>query len=316
MKPIMNAIKEAICTLSVKKCQLEAIMKWDFKVGNPRENFMQLCFSNLAAWPLFTVILILNFDPFRFSWSLAEIFSYDNSFILFLLDGRLTPMLVTFFGFFVAEWLFRKEYFFIFGLLFFLNKGELHINLALAGCLAVYLSRICYGWWMVVDSESKTRKIWQISNLLQFAAWLITAVGSVYAVDYLQVNSYFAAPNDLNSWQSRLNFMAIVFFSYHLVSHILLSAWGHFYFRIADDPSDLPVYYSTSNWILRFDLSDNLLSQVKKTIETQLAKYGQNQKQYEELKSLNPKLSTLPFEAVLNKEISYLKEAGLRISKI
>lgn len=312
MKKILAALKDVLLSYVPSRSLVEAMIKFDFKIGDAHRNLMQICFSNLASWPLIPLLLLIFFDPFKFSWSLVGLLSFDNPVVLFLLDGRLTGMLTIFLLFFVLEWVIRKEYVLIGFIFYFLNRNELHIHLATVALLAVYGSRICYLWWLSVDSESETKKIWKSVSILQFAAWLFIAIATVAALDYLQTNHLFTQSGDM----TRFGFLCVTVLLYHGFSHLFLSLWGHFYFQRTPEPSQLSTYYSTANWILRFNMSNYLRSLLKNRISQQLEKHLESESQYLELKKINPALANFSVGSVLGREISFLKEASLRISKI
>lgn len=312
MKMILAALKEVFISHSPSNNFTESMIKWDFKIGEPKQNLMQLAFSNLAAWPLVLIIALIWVDPFQNSWSLVKLLSEDSSLVFNLLDGHGQMMLMFFFMAFVAEWLFRTEYFCIALLLYFLNRSELHVNLAAAAVLAVFFSRNCYLWWMVVDCESEARKIWNWVCGLQMAAWVLVCAGAIFALDYAHVTQLF----NVGSGITRLGFLSAVLAALLLVSHLLLGLWGHFYFKSEHDPSFLRLRYSTSNWILRFKMSSYLQYLLKQQAEAQLQKHNVSQAQFDELKVANPGLVKLSVEKTLKGETAYLKEAILRLNKI
>lgn len=312
MKFIIQAIKDTLLSYTPARSQLEAMMKYDFKVGAPRTNLMQLCFSNLASWPLVFLLAVIAFDPFKATWSLVGTLGYESAVVLFLLNGQMIPMLAVFGGFFVLEWLFRKEYLFIAIIFYLLNRGELHIHLATVGILAVYLSRICYLLWFSVDCESETKVIWKASGMLQLVAWFVSGVLILNGLDYMQIHHLFQEATELN----RYNFLLTAILIYHIFSHLFLCMWGHFYFQAEREPANLPVYYSTAAWILRFNMSYYLQSLLQKRIATQLESHLEHQQQLAELKASSPGLAQLPVGAVLETEIRYLKEANLRLTRI
>jgi hypothetical protein len=100
-------------------------MRFDFKLGDARENLMQACFAALAAWPMFLLFAVISYDPFKADWSLVHFLAPDNSVLLYLLDGRLQTMFVFFSVAFVIEWVFRREYLYLFLLAYFVGRFEL-----------------------------------------------------------------------------------------------------------------------------------------------------------------------------------------------
>ena len=312
MKQIVAALKQVFATGNPARCMLEGMMKWDFKFGDQRQNLMQLCFANLAVWPVLVVAAVLAvLNPFRFQFSLAALLGDDSRALSFLLDGHNQNLLLFFALFFLVEWLFRAETVFVALVLFFMNRGELHVNLALASVFGIYLARICYLWWLAVDSESETRKIWSVAGLLEFVAWVFAFLAALYSLDWLQINHLFDGVTS-----GRLYFVTAAVMAFHGLAHLLLSVWGHFYFKKKADPSFLAISYSTSNWILRFPMSQRLQNILRKQIEVQLPKHQQIQQQFSELKGLNPGLGKLSVESVLKTETEYLKEALLRLNRI
>lgn len=312
MKKIFFVLKEVFLSYTPARSLIESMMKYDFKIGEMKTNLMQICFSNLASWPLIPILFIIYLDPFKYSWSLVGLLSFENPFVLLLLDGRISNMIVFFFIFFILEWVFRKEYILIAAVFYFLNRSELHIHLATVAVFAIYFSRICYLWWFSVDSESETKKIWKSVSILQTCAWFFVGFATITALDFVQLNHLFNRNGEL----SRFNFLCIAILLYHGFSHLFLSLWGHFYSQKKIEPSHLPTYYSTANWLLRFNMSYYLQRLLKTQVSQQLQKHLNSEAQLYELKIRNPALANFSVGDVLSREIAYLKEANLRMNKI
>ena len=141
---------------------------------------------------------------------------------------------------------------------------------------------------------------------------MLVSFSAIGALDYLQINHLFSQSGEM----TRFGFLGVTVLLYHGFSHLFLSLWGHFYFQRTTEPSQLSTFYSTANWILRFNMSNYLRSLLKARIPQQLEKHLESELQYVELKKLNPALANFSVGPVLGREISFLKEAGLRISKI
>lgn len=309
MKQILEALKDVFLSFFPSRSLIESMMKYDFKIGDSKTQMMQLCFSNLASWPLIFILLLINFDPFRYSWSLVKLLSYDNTFMLFLLDGRILNMLVIFLVFIALEWLLKKEYILIALVFYFLGRSELHIHLAVAAVLAIYVARISYLWRLSLACASETKKIWKAVSILQFAAWLVTAVVILNALDFIQINHLFNEDSDL----TRFNFLCLAVLIYHIFNHLFLSLWGHFYVQKKIDPAYLPVYFSTSQWLSKVKFRGSFLSIINAKITEQLSKHQQNQVELEELKKINPKINQAALEQILKREVTYLNEAQQRL---
>jgi len=305
MKAILFSLRQVFLAYSPKRSLIEALLKYDFKIDEARVNLMQLCFSNLASWPLIPALLLIYFDPFKNMWSLIKVLSFENPLVLFLLNGHFINMLLFFLIFYIIEWVIRNEYILLAAVFYFLNRGELHIHLATAAVLAIYFSRLSYLYWLSVDSRSETKKIWKTISTLQLLAWGFVAFTALSALDYIQINFLF---NEAFA-MSRFNFLAVTVLLYHVFSHLFLSLWGHFYLQKQQEPSNLPIYYSTARWIQRFKISRNLQSLLSAQITRQLEKHLQNQVLFQELKQQSPGLVKFSVEQVLATEISYLMVA-------
>ncbi len=306
MKQILFSLKAVFLAFYPTRSFVEAMLKYDFKIGDAKANLMQLCFSNLASWPLLLILLAVYFDPFKNSWSLLELLSFENPAVLFLLDGRFFNMLVFFLIFYIAEWLIRKEYILIGLIFYFLHRSEFHIHLATVALLAVYLSRISYLGWFSVDLKSSTKKIWKTISVLQLSAWGLVSFTTISALDFIQTNYLFSEATEF----SRFNFLCLTVLLYYVFSHLFLSLWGHFYLQKKQEPAALPVYYSTANWLRRFKLSYYLQSLLKSCIAEQLAKHQENVLTLQQLKVLSPGIAKFAVGDVLDEEIGYLKLAN------
>ena len=59
LKEILLALQEVFLSYTPERSFTQSMIKFDFKLGPERSNLMQLCFSNLAAWPLFFILLLI-----------------------------------------------------------------------------------------------------------------------------------------------------------------------------------------------------------------------------------------------------------------
>ena len=310
MKIILDAIKEALLSFSPNRCFYEAMMKYDFKIGNPRQNLMQLCFAPLASWTLLILLTVIYIDPTKHLWSLQKIFSPESSIILLLLSGQVSAMLTFFVLFFLLEWIFRKEYLFVAVIFYFLAKSDLHIHLATTGILGIYFARACHMWWFHVDLESETRKIWHTFSNLLLLAWFITSVSALWVLHYLQVNQFFAGSMTAN----RFEFLFLLVVALYVITYFILCTWGHFYVRVKREPSYLPVHFSTEKWILKFNTSSYLKKLLQEKISETLPAYQKSALQFKELKDQSPGLGMNYLGETLDKEISYLQQASSRLT--
>ena len=312
MNPILKSVKASLLSFSPHKSLVESFVRFDFKIGDARENLMQACFSPIASWTMFVLMAIIAFDPFKATWSLSYLLSPDNSFFLYILDGRSQSMLVFFLAAFAIEWIIRREYLILFVLCYFLGRFELHTNLALSALLGVLLSRVCYQGWAALDLTEDAKKIWLRLHQVQGASWLIVSFASLWALDFLQANQLFQRDGLL----TRFNFFVVVYALYQAISMIGSMIWGHFYFHSQKDPSHLFTHYSSAHFILRFSLGEQLVYELKNRVKEQLQKHNQHAEEYELLRQQSPGLANLPFSKVINSELSYLREASIRLDKI
>lgn len=312
VKTMLRAIREDLLLLSPANALLESMMRFDFKIGDQRQTSMQMCFAYLAAWPLLLAAFLIAVDPFKNSWSLTRLLADDNSFVHFLLDGHGQTMLIFFFTFFVVEWLFRSEQVLVVILLYFLNRGELHVHLAMTAALGIYLSRICYQWWAVYDLSGRNRFIWNRVNQIQLAGWFTAAFISMWALDYLSGNRLF----ENEGLTTRLNFVVVMLVTFFAGTQFLLTVWGHFYFNRPLEPSALPIGYSTARWVLRFKLSANLRDDLSRTIELQIQKRTIRINELTTLRQEAPMVEMHHLQYALQTELDYLKEARVRINQI
>jgi hypothetical protein len=312
MSSVLKSFKLALFSFSPSKCLVESFIRFDFKLGDSKENLMQACFASLAVWPMFVLLAVIAYDPFKADWSLVHFLAPDNSFLLFLLDGRLQTMFVFFGVTFVLEWIFRREYLILFILAYLVGRFELHINLAVAAMLGIILSRISYHWWAMLDLTSDSRKIWARLHQTQMLAWVVAVAAALLTLDYLQINHIFQKQGLL----TRLNFFAMVYACYNGLNLMASMIWGHFYFHAKKDPTTLSTYYSSAQFILRFRLGEQMVYQMKKLVKEQIQKHTQHSQEYENLKKESPGLANFPFSKVVQLELSYLREALLRLDKI
>lgn len=312
VQTMLKAIREVILLLSPANALIESMMRYDFKIGDQLQTSMQMCFSYFASWPLLLTAVLIVFDPFKYSWPLTHLLSEQNSFLLLLLDGHGTTMLGFFFAFFVIEWLIRSEQVLVVVILYFLNRGELHVHLALVSALGIYLSRICYQWWAVYDLTGRSRFIWNRINQIQLVSWIAILGVSMFALDNMSANHLFETEGLL----TRLNFIMLMLVMFFAVTQLLLIVWGHFYFNRPLEPSALPVSFSTARWVLRFKLTAHLREDLLRTTESQTQKHNIRVSELATLKQQAPTVDFHHLQYALQAELDYLKEARQRISQI
>lgn len=307
---IFSNLKESFLCYTPNRSFYESMMKFDFKIENEKNAMMQLCFSAFAAWPLYVGLLLIYLDPTKYSWTLHKYMADDNQFGLFLLDGRFSAMAIVFAVFFFLEWIFRKEYLFEFIIFYFLLKTDIHLHLALSMLLAVYLSRFCYLWWFYIGLENTAGQIWRKACSRLLMAWVVVAAISLYGLDYLQFNRYFTSSVSEN----RFEFLVFILFLLHSTMSLFLMIWGHFFTRRKVEPSHMPIYFSTTIWILRFNMSYYLKKLLKEATALQIEKNKSHAAQIVQIKDQSPVIQLENIQSILKKEMAYLKEASSKLT--
>ena len=310
IKQLAMAIKKVLASFSPKCSALEAMMKIDFKIDEERINLIQLCFSNLAAWPFFVIagIIQLNFLPV--TWSLQHIFSDHLEFRFFLIDGRMSNMLLFFALFFVFEWIVRNEYLLLSFILYFLLKSDFHFHLAVASSSAVLFSRCCYLWWFHLDLKSRSFKIWKVYSSLQLIGTLMGIFLCLYLLQVLFELGYFSSSGSENRFQALILFVLILYLS----PLPLTTVWGHFFVRKKKEPTDFPIHYSTAGWILRFRMRPVLRKQLLDQIHKYREVHQKNLHDFQELKDLGPVSIPSQIIQILKTELGYLDLASSRLT--
>ena len=314
MNLIWTALKEVIWAFSPVRSFYESMMKFDFKIEPPRQTLMQLCFSQLASWPLCIGFLLIYFDPFLGSISLQQILQKflgsENLISFYLLDGHSQNMLVFLIGFFVLEWIVRHEQVLLFIVLWFVKRSDLHFHLGLAALLGIYLSRSCYLWWFAVDLQSVTKHIWSRVTSILLMSWIVTSVVSLYLLQLLHLNHFFSA----SVVENRFEFLVFIWVIWTIFSHASLSLWGHFYFKKEKEPTDLPQYYSTASWILRFKMSFSMKKKMREQVAEAMKRHQELLQQSQQLTDISPGFQTNGLMKVLQAEVNHLQMASSRLT--
>ena len=311
---ILSAVKEVMLSFSPTRSLIEGIMRYDFKIGDARRNLMQVSFSPLAAWPLFLILLLVYLDPTRSAFSLQKLmsalFDVNGQARMFLLDGQVSTMAIIAAGFFFLQWVLRKEYLWIALVFFFLNQGEMHIHLALAALIGIFISRSFYLWWVSLDLVSRTRRIWNWATGLQMIATLCVSVVSLALLDQYGRLRYFAGSLSEN----RFLFLFSVVFFFLLFHFIFLAVWGHFSFQKKSEPSYIPICFSTAIWLEKFKLRSDLEFQLKAKTKETLSHHKASLEQLIQMKDQSPGIRLGSLEETLNKELAYLQRSASRLT--
>jgi hypothetical protein len=310
---ILGALKDVLLAFTPNRSLQEALLKYDFKVGVPRQNLMQLCFSPLANLPLVILLTILWLDPVNQSIPLeswmSQIFGAEGDFRYLLLDGRISVMAAFSVVFFFLEFIFKLEYLWVVILFFFLAKWQLHIHLAVSGLIGIYLARAIYLCFLQSSLVSQTKKIWCWGTGLQLIATVAAAIISLVVVDGYERNRILET---FRIDRTDFFFLLILFFSF--CQFLALTCWGHFHFQKQTDPTFLPVYFSSSTWLPRMKPRPRLQARLREKVAASLHAHTKSIKDLNEMKDqgLGVRLDSL--EKVLNQELVYLQTAASRLT--
>lgn len=311
---VLAAVKQVFLALTPNRSLIEGLLKYDFKIENPRVNLMQISFSPLANWPLYCILFLIWLDPTRSVVSLqsvmTKIFGAESSVRFFLLDGQILKMATVLAIFFISEWILRKEYLLIAAIFYFLAQSEIHLNLALAAIIGVYLSRAVYLWWVSIDLQSQTRRIWLWVTSLQLLATVLSSLLSLFLLDQYSRLQYFSGSFSEN----RFLFLLSMVFFFQFFIFLFLAMWGHFSYQFKEEPSFLPVYFSSASWISRFKISLGMDQQLKEKVVKTLKHHSDSLVQLNEMKDQSPGLRLDELQETLNKELGHLQRAASRLT--
>lgn len=310
IQTIKSALRQVVWSLSPVQSQLQAMIKIDFKIADARVNWMQLCFSVLAAWPLLTLLIILYLNPNISTWSLQKTFQSHTDFIFWLLDGRLLNMGLFFIGFFSLQLIIRNEYILISFIFYCLIKSDFHFHLALAALLATLLARSLWMWYLHKSLQSDARKIWKTAMTYQFLAWLMSAIIIIFTFQVMHSNGFFAESATANRPEFFLYSLVFIYF----LQFLFLSLWGHFRFQQKKEPTDFPICYSTALWLKKNKLNSHFRDILKEHVNSRIQLHEKNLDELVTIKDLSPVSIPFQISQILQAELSFLKIAASQLT--
>lgn len=258
---IFTQVKQVLKSLFSERAEHEALLAFDFKLADFKTSLMRLCFSPLANWPLFVVVLILYYNPFRYQfqmlggvagavsfiyaphWQVGISFGIICSYFLGLIN---IPIVVA---------------------LYFISQGEVHTIIAGSMIVGVFAGRSLKYFKLSVKLESETKKMAIYFNLLQLVSLFIATFISLYIYEYMTVLGLFSR----TLFAYRFEFIAIGLFVIYAVQLLLNAVWGHFYSRKSFEPSKIQVYYSTSQILRRLSFGSSMKSALKQQVSVKEA---------------------------------------------
>lgn len=259
---VFEQLKLTLRSFSIIKNQHEALVTLDFDKSKRREALMRLCFSALAAWPLFLVLLSLIINPIRFHFSLTARLQMDNPIVqtLFGADWLYTAVLSLIV--FCASYFTRKEFFLIGITGYFVSQGDMHLYVSLVLLSSIILARVFINLRWARSLESYTKTIWLTISGLSFLTWAAATHFSFELYRFLLQAGYFSQSMHANRIETFI--LAVVL--YYGLELVMLSVWGHFYTKKNPEPTDFAVQYSTSRLLKKLSLGQSFRDELKSQV--------------------------------------------------
>lgn len=295
---VIEQLKLTLKSFSIIKNQHEALVTLDFDKSQRREALMRLCFSPLAAWPLFVVLLFFIINPLRYHFSLTAMVGMENVIVQTLLGTDW--LYAAFFSaiVFTVSFLTRKE-FILLGLVgFMISQGDMHLFLGLSLAACIILARVFTNIRWIRHLESYSKSVWLITSALSFISWALSVHFSFEVYRRLLQAGFFSH----SMYANRLEVFILAVCIYYALELVILSVWGHFYTLKNPEPSDFSVKYSSSRLLKKLSLSKGF----KEDLKDQVIVIKNNQRVYE-----NADLDLLPKRLVElhRKEETFLTQA-------
>jgi hypothetical protein len=259
---VFEQLKLTLKSFSIIKNQHEALVTLDFDKSQRREALMRLCFSVMAAWPLFVVLLLFFVNPLRYHFSLTAMLGMDNLIVRTLLGTDLLYAAVLSGLVFVISYFSRKEFLLIGMVGFLVSQGDMHVFLGLLLLACIVLARIFTNLRWVRSLESYSKTIWLITSSISFLTWAIAVHFSFELYRSLLQAGYFSQ----SMYANRLELFILVVALYYGLELLILSAWGHFYTQKNPEPSDFSIQYSTSLILKKLSLSKSFKEELKSQV--------------------------------------------------
>jgi len=258
---IFTQIKNVMKSLFSERAEHEALLAYDFKLTDFKTALMRLCFSPLANWPLFILILILYFNPFRYQFQILGGISGAISFIY-------APhwQIGLSFGIICSYFLGRINIP-IAVALYFISQGEVHTIIAGSMIVGIFAGRSLKYFKFAVKLESETRKLAIYFNILQLVSLTAATFISLYIYEYMTAMGLFSR----TLFAYRFEFISISLLVIYAVQLVLNAIWGHFYARKSFEPSKIQTFYSTSQILHRFSFGSSMNEQLKQQVATKEA---------------------------------------------
>ena len=253
---IFTQIKNVTKAFFSEQAEHEALLAFDFKMIDFKTALLRLCFSPMANWPLFILILIFYFNPFRYQFQILSEIAGASSFIyaphwqIGLSFGIICSYFLGLINIPIAV------------ALYLISQGEVHTIIAGSMIVGVFAGRSLKYFKLMVKLQSETRSMAVYFNLLQLLSLFAATLINLYLFEYMSVVGLFSR----TLYAYRFEFIAMNLVVIYALQLLINMLWGHFYARKSFEPSKIQIYYSTAQVLRRFFIG----SAFKNKLETQV----------------------------------------------
>lgn len=253
---IFTQVKNVMKSLFSERAEHEALLAYDFKLADFKTALMKLCFSPLANWPLFVLILVLYFNPFRYQFQMlggvagAVSFIYAPHWQIGLSFGIICSYFLGLINIPIAV------------ALYFISQGEVHTIIAGSMIVGVFAGRSLKYFKLAVKLDGETRMMAIYFNILQIVSLIAATFISLYIYEYMTVMGLFSR----TLFAYRFEFISISLFVIYALQFILNAVWGHFYARKTFEPSKIQTHYSTAKILRRLSFSSTMKEELKQQV--------------------------------------------------
>ncbi len=253
---IFTQIKNVMKSFFSERAEHEALLAYDFKLADFKTSLMRLCFSPLANWPLYVLIIILYFNPFRYQFQMlggiagAVSFIYAPHWQIGLSFGIICSYFLGLINIPIAV------------ALYFISQGEVHTVIAGSMIVGIFAGRSLKYFKLAVKLESEIRKMAIYFNILQLVSLAVATFISLYIYEYMTAAGFFSR----TLFANRFEFVVISLSIIYALQLMINAIWGHLYARKIFEPSKIQTYYSTSQILRRLSFSSAMKAELKQQV--------------------------------------------------
>lgn len=289
---ISRSIKYNISMLFSKKAEHQALLSYDFKILDLKTALMRLCFSPIANWPLFVLVILLFLNPIRYQ---HQIFAHIPSLIQFMYSPNWAAG--------IAIGIICSYFLGIINIplalvLYFISQGDMHIILGASIVVGIFLGQPLKYLKLTARLEGKIRTVVVYFSIMQFLSVIIATIIGLQIYQFMNFAGYFSQ----TVFGYRLEFLALFLLTMYMVQLLIYALWGHFYSRKSEEPTKLNTFYSTAFVLRRLSYSKSFSKALKAQA---LAKHTELSRQLED-----SSISYLPRNILQTAEMekTYLEE--------